>query len=52
MDILGNAYPDEISRMKKAAGDALRFGSYTYGDFARAKGVGGVHTATLTTLAQ
>jgi hypothetical protein len=51
MDILGNAYPDEISRMKKAAGDALCFGTYTYGEFARAKGVGGVHNATLTTLA-
>ena len=51
MDILGNAYPDEISRMKKAAGDALCFGTYTYGEFARAKGVGGVHNATLTALA-
>jgi len=51
MDILGDAYIEEISRMTKAAGDALCFGAYTYGEFARAKGVGGVHNATLTTLA-
>jgi hypothetical protein len=51
MDILGDDYPEEIVRINKAAGRARPFGSYTYGEFARAKGVGGVHNATLTTLA-
>src|SRR4051794_29043674 len=51
MDIFGAAYPDEIARMAKAARGVRCFGSYTYGEFARLRGVGGVHNATLTTLA-
>jgi hypothetical protein len=51
MDIFGDDYPDEIARINKAARGARCFGSYTYGEFARARGVGGVHNATLTTLA-
>jgi hypothetical protein len=51
MDVLGDAYPEEVARMTKAAGDAVCFGMYTYGEFARSQGVGGVHNATLTTLA-
>ena len=51
MEYFGDNYPDEIVRMIAAAQGAVCFGSYTYGEFARARGVGGVHNATLTTLA-
>lgn len=51
MDTFGDDYPAEIVRMIAAAPNARCFGSYTYGEFARARGVGGVHNATLTTLA-
>lgn len=51
MDIMGTAYPDEVAAIGKAAHGARCFGSYTYGEFARVTGVGGVHNATLTTLA-
>jgi hypothetical protein len=51
MAILGDDYPAEIVRMNEAAPAARCFGSYTYGEFARSRGIGGVHNATLTTLA-
>jgi hypothetical protein len=51
MDTFGDDYPDEIYRMMKMAPETCCFGCYTYGEFARAKGVSGVHNATLTALA-
>jgi hypothetical protein len=51
MEILGDDYPEEIARIAKAARGARCFGAYTYTEFARAKGVGGVHNSTLTALA-
>jgi len=51
MEIFGDDFPDEIRRIIKASHGARCFGSYTYGEFARARGVGGVHNATLTMLA-
>jgi hypothetical protein len=51
MDIMGADYPDEIAAITRAARGTRCFGSYTYGEFARVNGIGGVHNATLTTLA-
>ncbi len=51
MDILGEDHPREIERLQAAAGDATAFGFYTYGEFARTAGRGGVHNATLTAIA-
>jgi hypothetical protein len=51
MDIMGADYPEEAARIAKAAHGATCFGAYTYGEFGRSQGVGGVHNATLTTLA-
>ncbi|MGY1750391.1 FIST signal transduction protein [Modestobacter sp. SYSU DS0511] len=49
--ILGDAIGEEISRLQRAAGEATAFGLYTYGEFSRSRGAGGVHNATLTALA-
>ncbi len=51
MDIMGDDYPDEVARIAKAADGSTCFGVYTYGEFGRSQGVGGVHNSTLTTLA-
>jgi hypothetical protein len=51
MDIMGDQYPDEVAKIVTAAGRATCFGTYTYGEFGRSKGVGGVHNSTLTALA-
>jgi hypothetical protein len=51
MDIMGPDYPDEVAGITKAARGIRCFGTYTYGEFARVRGIGGVHNATLTTLA-
>jgi hypothetical protein len=51
MDIMGDDFPDEPARINQAARGATCFGTYTYGEFGRSKGVGGVHNATLTALA-
>jgi hypothetical protein len=49
--ILGETIGEEVERLADAAGDATCFGFYSYGEFARSRGVGGVHNATLTALA-
>jgi hypothetical protein len=49
--ILGETIGEEIDRLQDAAGAATCFGFYTYGEFARSRGAGGVHNATLTALA-
>jgi len=49
--ILGETIGEEIDRLADAAGAATCFGFYSYGEFARSRGVGGVHNATLTALA-
>jgi len=49
--ILGEAIGEEVDRLQAAAGRATCFGFYTYGEFARSRGAGGVHNATLTALA-
>ncbi|MQA32760.1 FIST signal transduction protein [Modestobacter roseus] len=49
--ILGDGIVEEVARLQTAAGDATAFGFYTYGEFARSRGAGGVHNATLTALA-
>ena len=49
--ILGEAIGEEVDRLQAAAGAATCFGFYTYGEFARSRGAGGVHNATLTALA-
>nr|WP_281372069.1 FIST N-terminal domain-containing protein [Modestobacter versicolor] len=41
----------EIERLQQQAGQATVFGLYTYGEFSRSRGAGGVHNATLTALA-
>jgi len=51
LDMMGPACADEVAAIAKAAGGTRCFGSYTYGEFARVRGIGGVHNATLTTLA-
>jgi hypothetical protein len=51
MDIMGAAFRDEISAINRAARGTQVFGLYTYGEFARVKGLSGVHNATLTTMA-
>ncbi|MGY1854974.1 FIST signal transduction protein [Modestobacter sp. SYSU DS0290] len=49
--ILGDDVVAEIDRLQRAAGEATAFGLYTYGEFSRSRGAGGVHNATLTALA-
>ncbi|OMQ13953.1 hypothetical protein A7K94_0220040 [Modestobacter sp. VKM Ac-2676] len=49
--ILGDGIGEEIARLQHAAGAATAFGLYTYGEFSRSRGAGGVHNATLTALA-
>ncbi len=51
MDILGTHLHEEVASLQDAAGTVVPFGFYTYGEFARTRGVGGVHNATLTALA-
>jgi hypothetical protein len=51
MDIMGDAFRDEINAIAKAAEGTQVFGCYTYGEFARVKGLSGVHNATLTAMA-
>ena len=51
MDVLAGAHPEEVRRLHEAAGGATTFGFYTYGEFARTRGLGGVHNATLTAIA-
>jgi hypothetical protein len=51
MDIMGAAYRDEITAINRAAEGTQVFGCYTYGEFARVKGLSGVHNATLTAMA-
>ena len=51
MDVLAGDHPEEVRRLQEAAGDATTFGFYTYGEFARTRGLGGVHNATLTAIA-
>ncbi|MEU2350342.1 FIST N-terminal domain-containing protein [Modestobacter sp. NPDC049651] len=49
--IIGDRIEEEVARLQAAAGAATCFGFYTYGEFARSRGAGGVHNATLTALA-
>lgn len=51
MAVMGADFPLEAELITDAAGGATVFGMYTYGEFARSDGVGGVHNATLTALA-
>ena len=49
--LMGDAAPEETERITRAARGTPVFGMYTYGEFARTSGVGGVHNAVLTALA-
>jgi hypothetical protein len=49
--LLGEQVAVEIDRLQQQAGQATVFGLYTYGEFARSRGAGGVHNATLTAIA-
>lgn len=50
-DMLGPEVPAEALRVQKAAGEVPTIGFYTYGEFARTRGVMGFHNATMTALA-
>jgi len=50
-DLMGPDQAEEVRAITKAASGIRCFGSYTYGEFARVRGIGGVHNATLTTIA-
>ncbi len=50
-DILGPEVAAEALGVQKAAGEVPTVGFYTYGEFARTRGVIGFHNATMTALA-
>jgi hypothetical protein len=49
--IFGSQVASEARLLQEAAGDAVTFGFYTYGEFARTRGVLGFHTASVTAIA-
>jgi hypothetical protein len=49
--IFGPRVASEARLLQEAAGDAITFGAYTYGEFARTRGVLGFHTASITAIA-
>ncbi|WP_369136630.1 FIST signal transduction protein [Modestobacter versicolor] len=49
--LLGELVAEEVDRLQREAGRATVFGLYTYGEFSRSRGAGGVHNATLTAIA-
>jgi hypothetical protein len=48
---LGDAAPQEVARVMRHAGDAPVAGFYTFGEFARTRGVLGAHHQTHVVLA-
>lgn len=50
-DILGTAVPDEAAALSAAAAGARVLGFYGYGEYARTRGAGGAHSATLCAVA-
>jgi hypothetical protein len=49
--VLGEGMKDEIGRIAKKGGEAPVAGFYTYGEFARTRGISGFHNQTLVVLA-
>jgi len=51
LDILRDRGGEEAARLQAAAGDVPTFGFYTYGEYARTRGVAGYHNATIAAVA-
>ncbi len=51
LDILRDRGAEEPTRLQAAAGNVPTFGFYTYGEYARTRGVAGYHNATIAAVA-